>query len=319
MAPPRTRCARALAGAFLFAAAAAAARADRLKLAAERPDGACPAESKLPGIARLDAPPPEGTTGAGCLLRVRLDALADADVDAAVDRLARVRGAAGLVLTLPDTDDAERFAYAVKRLSSIFRSGSPDGAVALEAARPPEPALEEALAAYVDALVVRPGTAAPAESALRTWVFTAPSASASPTVAALSALERSPQSTLAGVLAGDRPLTPGEVDTLTRLASYFTADTSRDPTATRISRRDGSKIAALRLFDAKKFTPVLLLPEDPAGAVSIELSGGPFQAASVENLASGARRDFDVKGAPTLTLDLSKGPLAVVLQPMAKK
>jgi len=319
MATPRTRRARALAGAFLFAAAAMTARGDRLRLAAERPDGACPADAKLPGIIRLDAPPPEGSTGAGCFLRVRLDALGDADGDAVVERLAKVRGAAGLVLTLPEADDAERFAYAVKRLSSIFRAGSPEGAVALETARPPEPALEETLAAYVDALVVRPGTAAPPESTLRTWVFTTASASASPTVAALAALEGSPQSTLAGVLAGDRPLTPAEVDTLTRLASYFTADASRDPTATRITRRDGSKVPALRLFDAKKFTPVLLLPEDPAGAVSIELSGGPFQSASVENLASGVRRDFDVKGAPTLTLDLSRGALAVVLQPMAKK
>jgi hypothetical protein len=64
---------------------------------------------------------------------------------------------------------------------------------------------------------------------------------------------------------------------------------------------------------------VLLLPEDPAGAVSIELSGGPFSTASVENLLSGVKRDFELKGSPSLTLDLSRGPLAVVLQPMAKK
>src|SRR5262249_43586134 len=59
--------------------------------------------------------------------------------------------------------------------------------------------------------------------------------------------------------------------------------------------------------------------EDPSGSGAIEVSGGPFAAASVENLASGVKRDFDLKGSPTLTLDLARGPLAVVLQPMARK
>jgi hypothetical protein len=71
----------------------------------------------------------------------------------------------------------------------------------------------------------------------------------------------------------------------------------------------------LRFFDGKKFTPILLLAEDPAGRVTISLSGGTYARASVENLASGAKRDFDLHGAPTLELDLSRGPLAVVLEP----
>ena len=37
--------------------------------------------------------------------------------------------------------------------------------------------------------------------------------------------------------------------------------------------------------------------------------------ATVENLTSGTKRDFDLRGAKTLTLDLSKGPLAAVLDP----
>src|SRR6202011_3267323 len=55
-----------------------------------------------------------------------------------------------------------------------------------------------------------------------------------------------------------------------------------------------------------------------AGVVSVELSGGPFAKASVENLVSGAHRDFDLRGGNKLSLDLSKGPLAVVLAPASR-
>jgi hypothetical protein len=319
MTMPLPRRARALAGAFLLCALASAARGERLRIAAERPDGSCPAEAKLPGVSRLTDPRPADASSA-CIFLVRLDTLSDADIDAGVARLASVKGAPGLVLEVPSSDDVERFAYAVKRLSSIFRSGSPEGQVALDTDRPPDADLEQDLAAYVDALIVRPGRAAPAETSLRSWVLVQPSASASPTVATLSAFVQVPQSVLvADVASEERPTTPADIETLTRLQAYLTADASRDPTPTRVLRKDGSSVAALRLFDAKKFTPILLLPEDPAGAVSIELSGGPFSTASVENLISGVKRDFDLKGSPTLTLDLSRGPLAVVLQPMAKK
>ena len=315
----RPRRARALAGAFLFAALAASAQAERLRLAAERPDGSCPTDAKVPGIARLGTTLPAGSEPPGCLFLVHLDALSDAEIDEAVGRLAALRSAAGALLELPAPDDVERFAYAVKRLSSIFRSGSPDGAVALDVPRPPDAALEEELAAYVDALVARPGRPAPAETTLRTWVLASPAASGTPTGAALSALREFPQSVMVVVVAGERPFTAAEIETLSRLQQYLTTDASRDPTATRVARKDGSEVGALRLFDARRFTPVLLLPEDPAGSASIELSGGPFEKASVENLSSGVRRDFELKGSPTLTLDLSKGPLAVSLQPMARK
>jgi hypothetical protein len=311
------RCARLLAGAFLMFAAAFAAQAERLRLAAERPDASCPADGKLPGVVRLGAPWPPGQPTA-CLFVVRLESLSDADIDAAVARLASVRAATGAVLVLPGSDDAERFSYAVKRLASIFRSGSPDGQVALDAPGVPPASLEEDLAAYVDALIARPNASASPDTALRSWVFARPSASASPTVAVISSFVRVPQSVLVAAVGDERPLTAPEVETLARLQTYLTADASRDPTPTRVARKDGSSVTVLRLFDAKKFTPVLLLPEDAAGAVSIELSGGPFANASVENLASGVRRDFDLKGAPSLTLDLSRGPLAVVLTPRAR-
>ena len=48
------------------------------------------------------------------------------------------------------------------------------------------------------------------------------------------------------------------------------------------------------------------------------MSGGPFAKATVENLTSGVKRDFDLRGAKTLTLDLSKGALAAVLVPAAR-
>ena len=299
-------------------AVAVAAGAERLRVAAERPDATCPADGKLPGVIRLGAVWPAGQSTA-CLFVVRLDSLSDTDIDAAVERLASVHAATGVVLILPASDDTVRFSYAVKRLASIFRSGSPEGQVALDAPSVPPATLEEDLAAYVDALIARPNASASPETALRSWVFARPSASASPTLAVISSFVSVPQASLVAAVGDERALTPPEVDTLGRLQNYLTADASRDPTPTRVARKDGSTVTVLRLFDAKKFTPVLLLPEDPAGAVSIELSGGPFATASVENLASGVKRDFELKGAPSLTLDLSRGPLAVVLAPMARK
>ena len=120
----RRRRARALAGAFLLGAFAFGASAERLRIAAERPDGSCPADAKLPGVIRLGAAWPAGVP-TGCLFVVRLEGFSDAEIDAAVQRLASVRAATGAVLDFPAPDDAERFSYAVKRLSSIFRSGSP--------------------------------------------------------------------------------------------------------------------------------------------------------------------------------------------------
>ena len=59
----------------------------------------------------------------------------------------------------------------------------------------------------------------------------------------------------------DAPLEAAQLETLSRLQIYLTADASRDPTATPVTRKDGPAVQALRLFDAKTFTPVLLLPE----------------------------------------------------------
>ena len=313
-----SRRARSLAGAFLLAAfAAAAAKGERLRLAAERPDGSCPADAKLLGIARLGAELPAGSNPAGCLFLVELKGLSDAEIDAAVESLARLQSAAGLVLTLPVSADTERFAYAAKRLSSIFRSGSPDGQIALDTAQPLDAAIEEELAPYVDALIVRSGSTAPTEATQRIWVLAAPNDTRTPAATALAAFGEFPQAVLVGVLVGEKtPVAAHE--TLSRLQQYLTADASRDPTPTRVARTDGTTVQALRLFDAKTFTPVLLLPDSPGGPVAIDLEGGPFAKAAVENLASGARRDFELKGAKTLTLDLSKAPLAVTLTPVER-
>ncbi len=317
MRPPLR--ARSIAGALMLAAIVApAVRAEQIRLAAERPDGGCPAGGAILGIASAGAALPPGSETSGCLLRLRLTGFSDVEIDEAVARLAALKGAAATVLELPASADAERFAYTVKRLSSIFRAGSAEGQVALDTPEPFDTAAEEELSAYVDAVVVRSGQKLPPDISRRIWVLTSAAEGKGPASALLAALVEFPQSTLAGVLATAAPLSATELDTIGRIAPYLTADVSRDPTPTRVARRDGSTIEALRLFDGKKFTPILLLPADAAGTVAIELSGGPFDSASVENLSSGARRDFEVKGAKSLTLDLSRGPLAVVLHPSAR-
>lgn len=314
--------ARLLAGALLLAAASVAPlRGESLVLAAERADGSCPADSKVLGIARLGAALPEGSTPSRCLYLASLAGLGDAEIDEAVTRLAALRSAAGLMLSLPADADAARLVYAVKRLSSIFRSGSPEGRVALYADTRLSGDAAEELAPYLDALVLRPGRAPGEEAPERVWAIAPVGAADSAVDAVLAALAEHPRATLAAALSEGRPLSTADADALARLAKYFTADTSPDPTKTSVTHRDGSRTEALRLFDAKSFAPTLLLASDASGAAGearIELSGGPFERASVENLASGARRDFELKGGAVLTLDLSKGPLAVALKPMAR-
>ena len=315
----RLSSARFAAGAFLLAAwATGRVRGEQIRLAAERTDGSCPPDAKVLGIARLAAPLSEGSDPARCIFLVSLAGLSDAEIDEAVGRLAPIRSAAGVILSLPQGAAAERATYAVKRLSSIFRSGSPEGEFALYLDEPLPAETEEELAPYLGALVLRPGHAAPSEAPERIWAIASPSAALSAADAVLKVLAEFPRATLAVALADARPLSQSDLEALGRLERYLTADTSPDPTRTPVTHKNGSTTVALRFFDAKSFAPVLLLASDPSGEARVELSGGPFERAAVENLANGARRDFELKGAPVLTLDLSKGPLAVILKPMAR-
>jgi hypothetical protein len=319
--------ARLVASALLLSALSLARlNAEQLALAAERPDGACPADSKVLGIARLGAALPEGSSSARCVFLASLAGLTDAEIDDAVTRLAAVHPAAGLMLSLPAGAETDRVAYAVKRLSSIFRSGSPDGKVALYADEAPTGNAAEELAPYVDALILRPGRAsAPseAEAPERVWVL-APvgveGSTGSAADAVLRAVAERPRATLAAAIAEGRPLTDGDVEGLARLAKYFTADTS--PTRRRRRHAQGrledGGAAILRREDLLADAPAPRRPSGAAWEARIELSVGPVERASVENLASGVRRDFELKGGTALTLDLSKGPLAVSLKPMAK-
>ncbi len=323
--------ARSAAGAFLllaaahFAVPAPAQGAERLRIALERDGGVCPPASREPsaqpvstlGLTRLTGKLPEGSSVAGCVVHLRVEGLGDEELASAAAVLSTARLAPALILEMPD-GELERAVYAVKRLSSSFRGASAAGLVGLD--RPGElPAeTEEELGPYIDALVLRPGEPFPAETSRRQWILTTASATLSPTGAALAALSGAPRATLIAIARGDRSVSENDALALSRLQRYFTADVSPDPTATSVTRRDGSAATVLRYFDAKAFTPILLLPEDPAGEERIALSGGPFGRAAVENLASGVSRDFELMSSPALTLDASKGPLAVVLTPAAR-
>lgn len=319
-----TRRARIVAGAFLFCAFALEARgAERLRLAAERSDGRCMAGGKLLVLARLAEAPPADAPAASCVFALRLPSFEEARIEEAVGWLSALHGAAGALLELPAPTDEARFSYAVKRLSSAFRGSSPDAPVALAADGPISPALEEEIDAYVDALADRDGRSpAPLRSIAARWALARYQDSrGGPVSDIVRALGKEQATGLAVPLAAIRQDPAGQsfedsgFAALARLQAYLTEDVSRDPTKTTVTRSDGSLLDAVRFYDGKKFTPILLLPQDPAGAVRIGLSGGPFTKASVENLGSGAKRDFDVKGGPVLNLDLSRGPLAVVLQP----
>ncbi len=317
--------ARSAAGAFLLLAAVAGFGvavpsrlfgAERVRFALEREGSVCPAaaDGVVWGLTSVVEKQPDNGPLSGCVLQLKLAGLSDADLQTAATRLATASSSPALILDLPPAE-ADRTVYAIKLLSSTFRGASTSGLVGLDHV---EDIPSEELAPYVDALVRRPGEAFPESSERREWLLTLPSASASPVTTALAALATAPRSTLVVVPRGSRPVADGDAAAFARLQRYFTTDVSPDPTATSATRRDGTPVRLVRFFDAKAFTPILFFPEDPGGETRIALSGGPFSKASVENLASGVKRDFDLKGAPVLTLDLSKGPLVVVLTPAAR-
>ena len=337
-APHAARRLRFLAGALLLCAAAPLS-AERIRIAAERADHGCPAAGPPFGVVSLPAsgsPAPAG----GCLVRVSLPDLTDATLEDATARLAGLSRAAAVDLdldiagcmppALSEEDRALRLPFAVKKLSSAARATEPDRKVLVNltgAGRVSPAAVEpvarillgEDLEPYVDRVALPlelVGSPAFDQVFLsRPWVLTRPAGRGGAADAALDALAKIPA---ADPVVIEGAVSEGDWTSLTRLQAYLTEDVSRDPTQTRATRRDGTPATVLRFFDGKKFTPLLFLPEDAAGAAGIDLPGGAFAKASVENLASGAKKDFDLKTAKTLSLDLSRGPLAVVLQPAAR-
>jgi hypothetical protein len=321
--------ARVLAGVFLLLAIPLSARAaERLTIAAERKDGGCPVGPPL-GIVQITSRQELPASLERCVVLFEIGDLSESGVLRDVERLAKTAGAAAVVLDFtrfsqtPDDPVRARLSFAIKQLSSAVRAASPTARVGLDFSRGPgEPYsldLEEGLGAYFDAIAAFAGRTPPAfsEEGKERWLFllrTPGRSAAGEVVQAVLAAPAVPQ--IVGVFS-----TPeGAVDDsdwqeIGRLQRYWTDDVSRDPTATAATRPDGTRFSVLRFYDAKKFTPILVLAEDPSGRVSIELAGGTYAKASVENLSSGAKRDFELHGAKTFELDLSRGPLAVVLEP----
>src|SRR5438477_4965163 len=323
---PRLIRARFLAGAFLFLCAALATA---LQIAAERPDRTCPPDPEPIGIVRVETD--ETSPGAGCLAIVAIRDLSDESITRVASTLIRF-GARGAVLDFEEAlrgrspEEETRFPFAVKTLSSAIRSGSSRAQVTV---RLPDAAdasaalvrvlASEEIAPYVDAVAARAGQSVSVPEPLRVWLLVEPAAggAAAEAIRALQGLRSA--ALIAALAAPDRPLTSEDLSTLARLRAHFTADVSPDPTPTTATRTDGSAFEVLRFFDAKAFAPLLLLPEEATGTVRLTLSGGTYERAEVQNLKSGARRDFELKGASVLALDLSQGSLAVLLRPVARK
>jgi len=311
----------------IFAAAPRnALAATKLQIAADRTDMGCPVGSPVFGIIRfsgLPGPAP-GADLSHCLLWVSVRDTSDASLDSLTSRLAGLSKAGPVLLDLSGAvGEPSRIPFAIKKLSSAVRSVSPDAPVGL--ALGDRPAGDEDLSPYVDALVPRPAAvAAGTESSIvGRWIFAGASATpASAVIRALSAIssESRPSVSLA-VLddAGAAPPNSESIAALERLQAYFRAEVSPDPTPTRATDAAGPSPAprdVLRYFDGKAFTPMLFLPESPA--LRVDLSNANLASATAENLETGARREFDLKGAKSLVLDPSKGALAVVLHPASR-
>jgi hypothetical protein len=321
--------ARVIAGVFLLLATPLSARAvERLTIAAERKDGACPVGPPL-GIVQIPSGRELPTSLESCVVLFEIGDLAASSLLRDAARLAKTEGAAAVVLDFtrfsqtPDESVRARLPFAIKQLSSAVRAASPKVRIGLDfSCGPGEPFsldLEEGLGAYFDAISFSAGRTPPAfsEEGKERWLFllrTPGTSAAGEVVQAVLAAPAVPQ--IVGVFSTpERAVDDSDWQEIGRLQRYWTDDVSRDPTATTATRADGTRFPVLRFFDAKRFTPILVLAEDTSGRVSIELSGGTYAKASVENLSSGAKRDFELHGAKTFELDLSRGPLAVVLEP----
>jgi hypothetical protein len=334
---------RALSGAFLFSLLLTGeAAAERLRIAAERATKDCPAAPSAPpyGFVTLlpGQAPPAGASG--CVVFLPLPDLSESTIQQASTRLAALAGAPGVVvdfssaLETPQPERSQRVPYAAKQLSSAIRSASATAEVFVALSNLPEvPEAEvralasllssDELAPYVDGAFVFADPVSrrawDLERFSKVWVATSASDDAVGDV--LLALKELPGALLVALRSAPdaEPLAEPGWRALVRLQGVLRPDVSRDPTETAATRSDGSRFQVARFYDAKRFTPILVLPRDPAGSVSIELTGGPFARASVENLATGARRDFNLAGSTALTLNLAGGPLVVRLEPAARR
>lgn len=328
--PTRIR-ARFPAGAFflgvvLAAAPGAAFAATKLQIAAERMDGSCPAASPVFGVVRLSATagPSPGADVSHCLVWVAVRDTSDAALESLTSRLAALSKVGPVLLDLSGAvGEAARIPFAIKKLSSAARSVTPGAPVGLELVD--RPAGDEDLSPYVDALVPRPAAVATGveTSIVGRWLSAGHTATpASAVIAALAAVppETRPSVSLVALDgSAAAPPTPESFPPLERLQAYFREEVSPDPTPTRATDATGSSPApreVLRYFDGKAFTPILFLPESPA--LRVDLTGANLASATAENLETGAKREFDVKGAKSLVLDPSKGALAVVLHPASR-
>lgn len=317
--------ARVAAGAFLLFGTAALP-ASPIRIAAERPGPPCP-EGRFLSLLRAGAEP-------RCIAVLSVRDLSDAAINEAAATAAKwpsLAGAAVEFVSLPDPAGQEfalRMPFAVKKLASAVRAASADAEVAFDftAAAPAGSEItlpDEGLGPYADALVLRAGRGRVNAGEIRGRWLLAPKSDPSAPNDIIRLLQASlvPPATvgLLGLLAtAEHRVGEADCGALDRLQAYWTKDVSADQTPTRVKRGDGTLIETPRFFDAKALTPILLLPTDASGRVEVDLAGGPWEKAAVENLETGAKRDFDLKAARTLLLDLSKGPLAMRLHPAAR-
>ena len=319
--------ARFLAGALFICAAASVRAADaRIEIVANRPEG-CPAGGPPWGIAVVSSEP----VPIHCAAIVRPTELSDAAIEAAASALARSKNVPAVLLDFSrltaNVGDTTRYTFAVKRLASAARSASPNVRIGLDAF-PDGAGLDAAFFAglhdYFDAVSRRPGRGALAtgDGALPQWLVLSEIGASDPESALIRAIAADPEPGNLKSLWIEAPVSSAW-EALVRFQRYFVenaglGETAPGPGKTSATAPDGRATAFAASFDPKELTPLLFFAQDPVGPVRIELAGGPYAKASVENLVSGASRDFELAGAKTMTLDVSKGPLAVVLRPAGK-
>ncbi len=237
----------------------------------------------------------------------------------ATTRLAIASSSPALILELPDAE-LERTIYAVKLLSSTFRGASPSGLVGLDRdGTIPEEPIRRARRRTSTRSCVGPESHFPKTppGASGCWPFRP--ASASPVTAVLAALSKSPRATLVAVPRGDRAATAADASGARPSPALLHGRTSPP---TRRRRCDASRrLRGTRSCGTSTRRPSrrsCSCPRTPPARRASSLSGGPFAKATVENLASGVKRDFELEGRAGPDARPRPGPLAVVLTPAAR-
>ena len=319
-----------LAAGFLFWGGLAAGEAIRLGIALP-PGGAgalpagCEAAILIPASSAADLE--RIAPGASLLIEVEARDATSHLLSSVLPRFPNLRGVVLRIGASPGSETPQ-LQFTLKQLTSLIRGLRPEAKIALTGdgtgfvPLAEELLQEPTLSPNVDALLVDVSQlSGSVEGRLETWLRAAAPPGSRPEdlpgdfVQAIGELRR--RNARALFLEN---VAVKDADLLCRLQKLLGPRVSADRRQFFAIATDGERREIPAFVDEATLEPLLMLAQPGGGTARLDLStGGPYREARVENLATGAQREFALtKSSKLLDLDLSKGPLAVRLIPAEK-